>query len=124
MELSANFLDSDCLSALNPYRPPFFWFCLVEYFHQQLKVLSDSTLIILESPYCKVETDIQTGNICKLGILKYNSQRERDLAVKRKKPEMASTIGRLNDDLPCSFLFLKSKSNGNLTIMNRLIQPD
>ena len=51
MELSANFLDSDFLSALNPCKQPFFSFCLVEYFHQQLLVLSDSTGIILGYPY-------------------------------------------------------------------------
>ena len=77
MELSANFLDSDFLSALNPCRLPFFSFCLVEYFHQQLLVLSDSTGIILGYPYWNIETDI-------LRILKYNSQRGRDQVVKRK----------------------------------------
>lgn len=72
MELSANFLDSDFLSALNPCRLPFFSFCLVEYFHQQLLVLSDSTGIILGYPYWNIETDI-------LRILKLsNSQRGLD----------------------------------------------
>lgn len=77
MELFANFLDSDFLSALNPCILPFFSFCLVEYFHQQLLVLSDSTGIILGYPYWNIETDI-------LRILKYNSQRGRDQVVKRK----------------------------------------
>ena len=62
MELSANFLDNDFQFALNPCRLPFFFlclsFCLAGHFHQQLRMLSDSTVIILEFPYRNIETDI------------------------------------------------------------------